>query len=170
MGLLRLFLASLAVLGLSGCGTTYLYSGSIDAADSVGTPRKVTVHWTKTERPFGYDSASSTVALRTECSDRVINFVERNDGIVFVADPEDREAWTGQGAAGGICGRIDNAPRVTLLKEEPLSLTILCKPRSSESAMPGRSQAYLEASKIPYQIPIRREATNKVPDLPCREP
>ena len=158
---LRACFLVLFVVLLAGCGTTYYYYGCIEAENSVGEMRSHLIRWSRTERPFWYDECSETIELLAESSNYTVNFLEKEEGIVFLRTQDHKGAVPGVDTSEP-CGLILGAEKVKDLGEGTLRLKIFCVFDSTEATMGTMSQnAYLKAREEPYKFYILRKKSSE---------
>ena len=150
----------LAVAALAGCAQHFVYSGTIDAADSTGVVQPYVLYWTKTDRPLWFDTADGSVHV-LPCNPNVLNYDERPTGIVFRARPSDKQR-VGDAAAAlseRICGKVEGATRIADLGEGVVEITVWCEDAPQDEL--DRPKPYLGARAEPYAFPIsRREVSD----------
>lgn len=161
--LMRSILIPVAVLVLQGCATHYLYHGTIEAHDSAGQPRIVSVHWTVTERKLWFDNAHGSIELKTECSARTVHFRERADGIVFEREPSD-EGVFGPVEIYGTCGEALGVKRIAMISPGELQIAVYCRELESERHL------YLQPALEPYVFPVLRDRLTDPDDRAVRMP
>ena len=149
-------------LFIQACTNT-LYYGEIDAYNSDNKETKVVLYWTKTEPLIGTDKAGVAVLL-TECSTRRLNFLERENGIVFFGEPgKDIQADQIPINTQNIpCGKIVNEVSYENIQAGPLAVKIQCKAalRDSFLAPPeGLSSSYIKAIDTPYTYDIMEKSS-----------
>jgi hypothetical protein len=162
----------LLIVFLSGCGTTYVYYGTIEDENSLGKEREHLLYWRKTERPFWYDECDGSVRLLTECSRETIEFKETADGIIFIRPKNYHIGVTHDVKSGEPCGEILNAKKISDLTEGKLLLKIYCTYDYSDFTSGDHS--YLKAQDEAYEFDIIREKSSEfesgAPKRPeCRE-
>lgn len=155
------------LLILQGCTTHYLYHGEIDANDSDGKPRTVSVHWTVTERKLWFDNAHGSIELKTECSARTIHFRERTDGIIFEREASD-EGVFGEVEIYGKCGEAIGVNKIVSVSPGELQISVYCREIESNRHL------YLQPAQQPYIFQIVRKRVLDVDDrtvqaTACRE-
>ena len=147
----------LLIVFLAGCGTTYVYHGSLIGENSVGEEREFLIYWKKTERPLWYDECDGSIRLLTGCSLERINFDEGEDGIIFERLPR-HIGVTHDVKVGEPCGEILNAKEVSELKERKLRLKIYCMCDTGGFITGDRS--FLKARDEAYEFDIIREKSS----------
>ena len=153
----------LAAASLLGCAQHFVYSGTIDAADSTGVVQPYTLYWTKTDRPLWFDTADGSVHV-LPCSPNVLDYDERVSGIVFRARPSDKQMVGDTAAALSerICGKVQGATRIADLGEGVVEITVWCEDAPQDEL--DRPKPYLSARVEPYDFPVSRRAVENFSD------
>jgi len=149
----------LLIVFLAGCGTTYVYYGTIEDENSVGEERTHLIYWKKTERPLWYDECDGSVRLLTECSRETIEFQEREDGIIFRRPENYHIGVTHTVEEKESCGEILNAKKVSELTEGKLLLKIYCTYDYGDFTEGDHS--YLKARDEAYEFDIIRKKSSE---------
>ena len=148
----RFILLMVLYFVLSGCATTYIYSGSLDAPVWSGAERKHVLCWENTEgRLFYKDKYSKRMDLFADRSTRNLVFTdEADEGIVFIGTSDD-EGALGTVELYGQCGKIESASSVGELKEGDVSVSIVCKTLSSRE-----TRQYIKAQEENYVFKVSK--------------
>ncbi len=144
---------------LSGCATTYIYSGSLIAPDWSGAERKHVLCWENTEgRLFYKDKYSKRIDLLTNGTTRNLVFTDiEGGGIVFRRTPDDKGAFSTPVELNGLCGKIERASSVGELKEGDISVSIMCRASSSRE-----TRQYIKAQEEYHVFKVsKREAVDR---------
>ncbi len=148
----------LLIVFLAGCGTTYVYYGTIEDENSVGEERTHLIYWKKTERPLWYDECDGSIRLLTECSYETILFDETVDGIIFRCPPN-HIGVTDTVEIGEPCGEILNMKKISELTEGKLLLKIYCTYDYGDFTVGDHS--YLKAQDEAYEFDIIRKKSSE---------
>lgn len=146
----------LGTLLLSGCAHHYVYSGTLEAEDSLGKMRRHLLFWNKTERPLWFDTAEGSVRILPQCSANTLAYDERPNGIVFRARPSDKKVI---GAVepkieDRTCGTVVSANQVKNLSAGKVEVTVFCEDAPQDDL--DRPKPYLKAQEPPYQFTVSK--------------
>jgi hypothetical protein len=153
-------IASCLAATLAGCAQRFVYSGSIDAADSTGVVQPYVIYWTKTDRPLWFDTSDGSVHI-LPCNPNVLDYDERPSGIVFRGRASDKPVIGSAAAALSerICGRVLGPTRVADLGVGVVKVTVWCEDAPQDEL--DRPKPYLRARAEPYEFPVsRREVSD----------
>jgi hypothetical protein len=152
----------LLIVFLAGCGTTYVYHGTLIGENSIGEEREFQIRWKKTERPLWFDECDGSIRLLTECSFEKINFDEGEDGIIFECPSSKHIGVTHDVEVGEPCGEILNAKKIIELKEGKLKLKIYCM--CDTGGFIEGDHSYLKARDEAYEFDVIREKSSEYED------
>ena len=160
-----IFCGWLLALLLAGCARHYIYSGTLEAPDSLGRVRQHLIYWNTTVRPFWFDSREGSVRILPQCSLNTLAYDEQPAGILFRA--RDRDEPVLERARGtNVCGRIVNANRIVDLRAGRIDVTVSCRdvPRDELDT----PQPYLQAREEPYEFSVARREVRDFSETPKR--
>ncbi|HTP42345.1 MAG TPA: hypothetical protein VML36_07960 [Nitrospiria bacterium] len=154
-----------AVLLVTGCAHHYMYSGTLEAPDSLGHTRQHLLYWNTTVRPLWFDSREGSVRILEQCSLSTIDYDEQPAGIVFRQRERD-EPVLEQARETHLCGRILNGDRIIDLRPGLIDVTVACRDRPRDRF--DTPQPYLEAREAPYQFQVARHEVKDFNEIPKR--
>lgn len=147
----------LGALLLPGCAYNYVYSGTLEAEDSLGKQRNHLIYWNKTERPIWFDTAEGSVRMLPQCSLNTLAYDERPTGIVFRARPSDKKVIgeVEPKIEERICGKVMSANQVKDLSEGRVEVTVFCEDAPQDDL--DRPKPYLKAREQPYPFTVSKQ-------------
>jgi hypothetical protein len=154
-----------ALLLLAGCAHHYLYSGMLEAPDSLGQVRQHLLYWNTTVRPLWFDSREGSVRILEQCSLSTLNYDEQPAGIVFRQRERD-EPVLERAKVTHLCGRILHRDRIVDLRPGRIDVTVDCRDRPRDRF--DTPQPYLQAREAPYQFQVARREVKDVSEIPTR--
>ncbi len=157
----------LVVLMLSGCAHHYVYSGTLDAPDSLGNPSRHLIYWDKTTRPLWFDTQEGSVRI-LPCfpfSLNTLNYDEQPTGIIFRARDRDKQVLE-RAQDKHVCGRVLNANRIVDLQDGYLNVTVSCQDAPQDDL--DAPQPYMKAREQPYTFPVTRREVKDFSENPKR--
>ncbi|WLQ17320.1 hypothetical protein O5O45_15510 [Hahella aquimaris] len=179
----RLLLLFPLLSALGGCATEYSHYGRFVAENSAGEEREFLISWRTTESVSGEVTAVTPVTLRTQCSDRELQFmepgqggdacrVEQESGVVWCGAPGQDLSLEGKALIDSktLCGTItdeNGADHIADLKRV-MQLQISCWPARTivkTDDGPGNLD-YIKASSVPYIVSVKRAEAGGPEDKP----
>lgn len=155
----------LLAMALSGCAHHYLYSGMLEAPDSLGHLRRHLLYWNATVRPLWFDSREGSVRILPQCSLNTLDYDEQPGGILFRKRERDEPVLERANGAD-VCGRILHADRIVDLRPGRIDVTVDCRDALRDAF--DTPQPYLEARETPYQFQVARREVKEFSEIPTR--
>ncbi|MCL5801187.1 MAG: hypothetical protein M1283_01405 [Gammaproteobacteria bacterium] len=155
----------LVALMVSGCAHRYVYSGALEARDSLGNVGQHLIYWNKTTRPLWFDSQEGSVRILPQCSLNTLAYDEQPTGIIFRARDRDKHVLE-RAQDKHVCGRILNADRIIDLSEGSIRVTVSCEDAPQDDL--DSPQPYLKAREQPYEFPVTRREVSDFSEIPKR--
>lgn len=170
-------------LCLSACSHT-VYQAQLDGTNADGRPIKTLLYWSKTSPMLG-DAKAGPIVLLSECSNRRVDFVDSEQGIVFRGN-RGKDRLLGDSAPiqkPSVCGFVVQQPEHRAIPELDaglLPVTIRCQAVSDAFTVvkPPYTNAYLAPREQAYLFDVKAERYwsffGEIPQLPpppeCRHP
>ena len=155
----------LVVLMASGCAHRYVYSGTLEAQDSLGHVGQHLIYWNKTTRPLWFDTQEGSVRMLPQCSLNTVAYDEQPTGIIFRARDRDKPVLE-RAQDTHVCGRVLSANRIVDLPDGRVDVTVLCQDAPQDDL--DTPQPYLKAREQPYEFPVTRKEVKDFSEIPKR--
>jgi hypothetical protein len=155
----------LVTLMLSGCAHRYVYSGTLEAQDSLGNVGRHLIYWNKTTRPLWFDTQEGSVRILPQCSLNTLAYDEQPTGIIFRARDRDKHVLE-SASDKHVCGRVLNAKRIVDLPDGQIDVTVSCQDAPQDDL--DTPQPYLKARELPYEFPVTRREVKDFSEIPKR--
>lgn len=155
----------LVALMVSGCAHKYVYSGTLEAQDSLGNVGQHLIYWNKTTRPLWFDSQEGSVRVLPQCSLNTLAYDEQPTGIIFRARDRDKQVLE-RAQDQHVCGRVLNAKRIVDLPDGPIDVTVSCEDAPQDDL--DTPQPYLKPREEPYEFPVTRTEVKDFSETPKR--
>ena len=155
----------LVALVVSGCAHRYVYSGTLEAQDSLGNVGQHLIYWNKTTRPLWFDTQEGSVRILPQCSLNTLAYDEQPTGIIFRARDRDKQVLE-RAQDKHVCGRVFNANRIVYLPDGHIDVTVSCEDAPQDDL--DTPQPYLKAREQPYEFPVTRKEVADFSETPTR--
>lgn len=155
----------LVAVMVSGCAHRYVYSGTLEAPDSLGNVGPHLIYWNKTTRPLWFDTQEGSVRVLAGCSNSTLAYDEQPTGIIFRAGARDRRVLEGA-SDKQVCGRILTAKRIVDLPDGHIDVTVSCEDAPQDDL--DTPQPYLKARAEPYEFPVARREVKDFSEISKR--